>query len=1107
MRTFHKDTLRLIKQTFNRFLALFMIVLIGVSFMMGLLSSSEIMQRSVDAYCDETSMMDFEILSPYGFNDDDLEAIRREEFVSKAVAGRCFDCGMLLGGSFQGTVRVEEFERALNRFELISGRYPENENECLILYREDDPLYAEGTEIVLSLEGEDVLKSIRTDTYLITGVVKTPDYMSKMLGTSMYRNRELDTVIYVPARDLISEYYTNIKLTVNGSAELQSFSDEYSELIREGRYDFESLATVQQDKLKDEIIKGYREEIEKGEKELAEKKAEGEEKLAEAKQKLDDANIQILATESELSSLRSVLRAAESRQKSLEKQYRNDSYSKISKIEKETGRKFSAIYAELVRDYGTYNALKRMKESDDGSIQENIDRLTKENKDRKAEISKLEKRNRELDEKLLDTELTDEQREEISSEIVDNSVRITELNGEIAVNDQLIEELENIKRQMSGGNIDQQIKDLDRKYGGSIEKKFTEYSKLEQEKLIYDALTTEMKVVNSAISNAKSQIRAAERKIESGKKEYEKGLKEYQEAVIEFNIEIEKAESDIRKAYQDLEELPEAGWIILDRESHYSLGMFENNSTQMENIGYVMPILFYMVAALVCSTTMTRLIDEQRSQIGLYRALGFSKVNIVLKYVTYSYLATLFASMIGIVAGNYLFPSVIYNTWRLLYYLPELQIVFPIRNVIICFISFSFLMALVSTIITLKTLREVPSQLMRPKAPKSARKTLLEKIPVIWNRFSFTGKITVRNMFRYKMRFLMTVIGVAGCTALLVLGWGIKDSIKDVVDTQFGKTFNHNFTVTLEDDFELQNIVDTLRSDLENEYVAPYMTYSSKIRSSGNEEKAINVIVIDAREGNDVFHLNETDGTTPLKLRNSGVMISQKFADSLDLKTGDIITMESNSGLKADVKIEGICEMHFMHYLFISEDAYTALFDENVHKKSIAVKNTSGNDISSEIEGYRSFMSLLDYESMKEQFNTMIEALDLIILIIIITAGSLAFVVLINLTQVNISERMRELATLKVLGFRLYEVNAYIFKELFLLSLIGAILGMPLGVLFHRFVMRMLNMEMIQFGLTILPMSYLYAFLLTMAFTVIVLILTIRPIRKIKMVESLKSVE
>ena len=180
-----------------------MIVLIGVSFMMGLLSSSEIMQRSVDAYCDETSMMDFEILSPYGFNDDDLEAIRREEFVSKAVAGRSFDCGMLLGGSFQGTVRVEEYERALNRFELISGRYPEKENECLILYREDDPLYAEGTEIVLSLEGEDVLKSIRTDTYLITGVVKTPDYMSKMLGTSMYRNRELDTVIYVPARDLI----------------------------------------------------------------------------------------------------------------------------------------------------------------------------------------------------------------------------------------------------------------------------------------------------------------------------------------------------------------------------------------------------------------------------------------------------------------------------------------------------------------------------------------------------------------------------------------------------------------------------------------------------------------------------------------------------------------------------------------------------------------------------------------------------------------------------------------------------------------------------------------------------------------------------------------
>ena len=395
---------------------------------------------------------------------------------------------------------------------------------------------------------------------------------------------------------------------------------------------------------------------------------------------------------------------------------------------------------------------------------------------------------------------------------------------------------------------------------------------------------------------------------------------------------------------------------------------------------------------------------------------------------------------------------------------------------------------------------------MRPNAPKNARKVFLEYITFLWDRLSFTGKITARNLIRYKSRFFMTVIGVAGCTSLLVVGFGIRDSISDVVALQFGRIFNHNYIVNLENDNSIADIRNILDNDLDNEYVAPYMAYNSMVYLE-KEDKTINVIVVDAREGNDVYNLFATDKKTELKIKNSGVIVTEKFARNYGVQAGDYITIESKNGIKKQVKVNEICEMYFQHYLFISEDYYRSVFDEPVHYTSIAVKNLDSQDFITALKDVEEVLSVTNYSNVVEQFNIMISALNYIIAVIILTAGSLAFVVLINLTQVNISERIREIATLKVLGFRNREVESYIFKEILLLSVIGGVLGLPLGVVEHRFIMGVINMEMIMFGTNIKPLSFTLAYVITLVFTVIVLLMTKKPLKKVEMIESLKSVE
>ncbi len=1117
---FRKDTIRLIKKSFKRFLTLVSIVFIGVAFMMGLFSSSPILRESVEIYYDDTNLHDIQIYSSYGFCDEDIKAIKETEGIKDVFASKFKDVYTKADDdeSTEKVIRLRELDSDVNKYTLKEGKLPTKDNEVLSLERNG---YEIGDVITVYLNDDDISDYVTVSEFTVVGIVDSGEYMAKFLSTSLLDNKDLEGVLYLRNDCFISEYYTSVYCTVEGAVDLNSFKDDYQTLVDDEVEEVQFMASDQQEYLKAQLLEDYQKEIEDGYKTLNEEKEKGQQQLDEAKTQLDEALIKLIVGEMEIETNEATLKTSQETLAASEKQY-NESLeqvnSAIAQIEESQGKSFDEVYQQMQLTYQTYTMLEQLKDS--YSSQENIDKLKQQNETLSNEIAQYQA---EIDEKNLQIEEIDKQISEttdpellvelqqqkasLQQEITKLELKIQVNNTAIKANEQLITQLENMDDSQYQQMIQSILEQMDEAANGSVKDSYVQLTQLYTAREQLASAKEQIDSGKAQIESGKKQIEEAKKTLESGRAEYEQGLKDYDQGVIEFNKQIEEAENKLKLAQQELDELPSATWTILDRDSHYSSYMFRGTVDQMKAIGLTLPFLFFLVAALVCMTTMTRLVDEQRGQIGVFRALGFTKKQIIAKYVVYAFSASIIGAFFGLFAGMAIFPTVIYEAWKLLYYSPKMHMYFPIVPLIVSVASFSVLMMLVTAIVVNNSLKEAPSQLLRPKAPKNAKKVFLENIGIIWNNLSFTGKITARNLIRYKSRFFMTVIGVAGCTGLLVLGFGIKDSIADIVNVQYGDFFNYNCNVYLENDDTVDNIIEALEDDLDNEQVAPIMSYSSKVYLD-SEEPTINIEVIDPRKCSEVFNLYDKKTSEELKLNNKGVIISEKFAVNNDLKVGDIITIESSNGIKAEVKIEAICKMYFQHYLFISEDLYQQLFDENIHYTMIAVRNSEGHQqLAIELADQENITSITDFTAFTDQFNTMIEALDAIIAVVIITAGSLAFVVLINLTQVNLSERMREIATLKVLGFRNREVNSYLFKEIILLTIIGGLLGLPLGKVEEAYVMDIINMEMVMFPHSIKPLSYVLAFAITFVFTIIVLQLTKKPLKEIQMVESLKSVE
>jgi len=592
--------------------------------------------------------------------------------------------------------------------------------------------------------------------------------------------------------------------------------------------------------------------------------------------------------------------------------------------------------------------------------------------------------------------------------------------------------------------------------------------------------------------------------------DYEKGRADYESSLADFNSQTEDAEKELKKGEEELDKLRAPDTYVLGRNTNIGYACFESDSEIVAQVARIFPLFFILVAALVCMTTMSRMVEEQRTQIGIFKALGYSEGTVMGKLMFYSGSAAVIGCILGYGAGTYLFPRIIWKTYALMYIDLPIKYLFDTRLALIA-AAVSFICSVGVTWFSCRVeLAETAAGLMRPKAPKAGKRVLLERIGFIWRRMKFLHKVSVRNIFRYKKRFFMMILGIGGCTALLVTGFGLKDSIADFADMQYNEIQIADASASV------KNSGDTLPdglTDAVGEYAEDhiFLYTGSWDLLYGKKVKSITVNAPDSfEELEKYFVLRDMKGGKLTPPDVGEAVVSHSISERYGIKKGDTMRLRDDSMRELSVKVTGVFENHVYNLVFIGRDTMEKQLGEAVPLNYAFISFPEGTDVSkasAALTKNANITAVIAFDSLRERLGKMMSSLDYIVLIVIICAAGLAFIVLYNLTNINITERVREIATIKVLGFFRRETSAYVLRENLALTAIGSAVGLGLGVLLHRFVMAQIKVDMVDFRVTVQPKSFLYSVLLTFLFNFIVDLFMEIKLERINMAESLKSIE
>ena len=1051
----------------KRFISIMLMALLGVGFFAGLVASGPDMRDSLDKFLDDTNTYDINIVSTLGLTNEDVDEIKKIKntenvhgIYSKDISFKTDDKEFIF--------KAIEYSEKINTPILLDGKLPENNNECVV---EQDFLIDSGFKIGdnIEIDEDDELKA---NSFKIVGSVKSPIYVSMERGTTSLGDGTIDYYLYLNKDVFDMDYYPNIYLNVNSAKIEKITTNKYNELVENVYKDIENIKEERETKRYNNIKEEASEKLQESIDEYEKGKKEGEAELKKAKDKIEDSEKEIKNAENELETGKTKAKKEISNAKT----EISSSENKLKKSEKE--------YEEGLEKYSKgikeYNSNKSKLESSLDVLNDNLKKL----KDLKEEIEKqialiedeIKNGNLENEDKLV---LLKNQLSDLNSNIKEIESNKNKINNELSSAEK---ELNKTKKA-----LDSAKKEID-----------NGYKELEKGK----------KELSSRESSLNNQFAKAEKEIEDGKKEIEDAKETLEKEEKKFNEEIKDAEKEIEDAKEDIEGIKEGKWYIFDREDDTGFSSFIDSINSMNNIATLFPIIFYLVAILISSTSMSRMVEEERGDIGTLKALGYSNLRIINKYIAYSLLSTVLGGIIGMFIGFILIPTVVWENYSIIYYLPEfypkLRFSYGILGTVIAVICITG-----STVHSAyKELKDEPSSLMRPKAPKMGKKVILEKIPFIWKRLNFSSKTTVRNVFRYKKRALMTIIGISGCTALILAGFGLRDSIKDIAEYQYGRVFEYDLVVSLnKEDEELVNLVKN--SDIV-ESVSLTDSLSGSISAEGIKRDTSIIVVENTEDFKNVANLRDIDSGNIIDLSNEGVLISDKLASLLEIEKGENITLTDSDNNEFEYKVLGIVENYIGHYVYINKDLYESK-ENDFNINTLFIKYKEGNNDNEAFEEMllddNSVTSITVVENSLEHVRDLLKSLDLVVMILIVSSALLAFVVLYNLANVNISERVREIATLKVLGFYDKEVDNYINRESIILTCIGIVIGLIAGVFLTGFVISTCETENMRFARNILLHSYIYSILITSVFSIIVNFATHFVLKKINMVESLKSIE
>ena len=946
-------------------------------------------------------------------------------------------------GEEQQVIHIMGIQKEMNRFTLTKGKIPERVGECLA---DDEAGYKIGDVILLESGTEDaVTDTLKTDTLEVVGLGNSPCYLSYGRGSTTIGTGSIDAFLIVPEETFDMDVFSEVYVQVKGAKERLSFTDEYEDKIEKVLERAEPLADDRGIIRKEEIVEEANEKLEDAKAELAEGKANAEKELSDAKNKIDDAEKQLKDARKEIKDGKNKLADGKKTLRSKQKQLDK------AKKQYEAGKK------DLAKGKKEYEKGRKEYEKSSPAAQKKIKEGRKQTKALKAQIDEDEK-------------------------------TYVLIKGQI---EKLTKELKKLEESIKG-SIDEGAEDNTENSAGeaAVGELLTQIGKLQEQ--------------------AGGMISDNEVKLADAKEEYEEGKKDAEK-------EIKDGEKKIADAEADIADIEDPKWYVYDRSTLVEYSGFGENAERLGAIGKVFPVLFFLVAALISLTSMTRMVEEQRISIGTMKALGYGRFAIASKYLGYAFLATIGGSVTGVLIGEKILPYIIVYAYGILYrHLPEIIVPYNWTYAAMAAGAAVFCTMAATFMACSRELKAQPAVLMRPPAPKSGRRVFMERIGPLWRLLSFTWKSTIRNLMRYKKRFFMTIFGIGGCMALMLVGFGLKDSCYEIADIQYTEIQFYHGSVYLEEDIADEQR-EKLKEALDGEKgIERYIDAETRniTLMNGKKERSVYEYVLNPKgevSGYVDFHNRKTK--EKYTLTDRGAIISEKTAKLLGVKEGDTAYIKDEENGNKEIRIEHICENYMGHYIYLTPAYYEKVYGEPPEYNGIlfvaedAEESEQMEQIGQRLLKKDGVVSVGYTHDIEKQLDDMLGSLNLVIVVLIISAGMLAFVVLYNLNTVNIAERKRELATLKVLGFYDPEVAGYVYRENIILTFIGAVVGSGLGKVLHLFIIETVEVESAMFGRNINPPSFLYSLILTVAFSMVINGVMYSKLKKIDMVESLKSIE
>lgn len=1060
-----RNTFREIKKSFGRYFAILAIIALGVAFFSGLKITQSVMVHSADVYLKDLQFYDYRLVSTLGFTEENVEALAEKEDVRAAEGAISAEVLYKDAGENERVIKMHSITEKVNKLKLVAGEMPQSADECVV----DSVLFSEdaiGSKLVLSENNTtDDLDKFAYKEYTITGLVQSPCYIQFERGNASIGNGRISGFAYILKDGFAVDYDTEIYIKFDEDYDI--YSDEYDSYMDAKEADWEAYTKEQAEIRYDKMVKDAQDELDEKKEELEEKRAEAETELESAKQQLTDGETEISDGKNQIASAKTELSAKASELQSGKDALSSKAAELESASQQISGQEsaLAAKKAEYEQGLNAYLAAKQQVADKRSSLETAKAQLTE------------------------DTPGYEEMLAQIEAGLTEVAGAEAELNTKNAELEAAAGQLSSAESQLAAAK--QQIEDG---------------------KNALAAAEAELTDGENQLAAAKEQIEEKEDQLEAAETELADGLLQYQENQSKFDEQMQDADDQIADAQSKIDEIEKPETYVLDRNTNVGYVCLKNDSGVVKGIANVFPVFFFLVAALICMTTMNRMVEEQRTQIGVLKALGFSEGKIMGKYLFYSGSAAISGTLIGYVLGIHFFPLVITTAYGIvykmggIYYVSDLPLALVSLTVaVLCSVGTTWLSCH-------KELKEVAADLMRPKAPKAGKRVFLEHVPFIWKRLKFLQKVSVRNIVRYKKRFFMMVIGISGCTALLVMGFGVRDSVVAVADQQYEEIQLYDIGVTLKDG-KMPGEADlkSLDSVLEKENAAGMYAMEKTIDLVTDKgTKSIHMVAVENPDEVGDFISLHTKKQEPIAYPKEGeAVLSKKVAETYAVKKDDTILLRDSDNNEMSLKVTGICENHIYNYVYIAPESYEKQIGDLVFKNVyVSLPDEADiHEVSAALMKADGVTAVTVNSDMLNRISQMMSCMNYIVIVIIICAGALAFIVLYNLNNINITERVREIATIKVLGFYPKETASYVFRENMVLTAIGCGLGLILGKWFHRFVMGEIQIDMVSFNVQINAVSYLFSVLLTMGFAWIVNRMMTGKLERINMAESLKSID